>query len=325
MASLDAIQRRLKTTSGTPYNASDPTPAAPLQTMGGAGPSLGDMAQKPLAYGAGQSAAPSEQNGYQAKTAGYNDIPNWQYQGVNDFDFNQGYAQQKDALGRNLADAGQKYDLANQQDAEGYQRSLRDLQNQSQGAFDSNAERLAGNGILHSGVAVEAAGGIGNDLQSRIDSLTRQRTEGSTARETDYGKYQQQINDMLSSYQNDATQRQQQIEQQRAQEAAQAQAAQQAAAASQAAIPAYNPGGSFGGPQQQPQNMVSSLTQNGSGIFFDPMSQEQAQQQYGMGPGYQFGNTAAPVGDGGGVYTPPDAGPPPGIDFAAIARRLGIG
>lgn len=271
---LGTIQRRMKLIS-----PDQPDPAAPsgiqpqsVSQPASITPSAAPTTPAPAAYSpssfvtstpnaqtsaVGSTPLGYQQGSYQSPVLHYNDIPQTDYKNVNDFDFDRAFTDQTDALSRQQADAQQQYDLANQQDVENYNRSLRGISDQSEQVFDANADKMANQGILRSGVSVRESGNIGQDLQNQIDALNRQRTEGNNQRETSFATVQRQIAEQLGRLQEEHTRRQQELEIQRAQQAAAAQAAQEAAAASQAAVqPWLGNDGSYNPPMasQQPAN-----------------------------------------------------------------------
>lgn len=200
----------------------------------------------PVGLGGGNVAHPTSGNvpSNAARSSVYTpaklNLPQFQapnYESINDFDFDRTYTDQNDMLGRARLDAESQYNLANQQDEEAYQRAMRSIQKQTGQAFDQNADRFAGQGILRSGIAVDEMGNIGEEFQGQLDEFNRRRTEGSTARESQYAQVQRQIQEQLGRLQEERTRRQQMIEQARARQAAEAAAAQRAAEASFQAMP----------------------------------------------------------------------------------------
>lgn len=202
------------------------------------------QAMAPVGLGGGNVTRQTAGSNPGARSSGYLptklNLPQFQspnYESINDFDFDRTYADQNDMLSRARLDAESQYNMANQQDEEAYQRAMRSIQKQTGQAFDQNADRFAGQGILRSGIAVDEMGNIGEEFQGQLDEFNRRRTEGSTARESQYAQVQRQIQEQLGRLQEERTRRQQVIEQARARQAAEAAAAQRAAQASFQAMP----------------------------------------------------------------------------------------
>lgn len=165
------------------------------------------------------------------------------YENVDQFDFNRNYEDQLDQLRRSQADLQQQNDLENQRLNEDYGRQFRDVRNAQTEALDFDAEKMAGQGILRSGIAVKSAGNIGAKYGGELDVLQRQLSGQLENRGAAFAQAQRQIQEQIGRAQEAATRQQQELEQARARQLAAAEAAQraaQAAATQSAAKPAGN-------------------------------------------------------------------------------------
>lgn len=153
------------------------------------------------------------------------------YENVDQFDFNRGYEDTIDGLQRQRADLEQQRDLNKQRLNEDYGRQFRDVRQAQTDTLDLDAEKMAGQGILRSGIAVKSAGDIGARYGNELDSLQRQLSGQIEQVEGSFAQQQRQIQEQIGRAQEQLTRQQQQLEEQRARQAAAAQAAQRAAQA----------------------------------------------------------------------------------------------
>lgn len=201
-----------------------------------------------------------------------------EYENVDQFDFNRNYEDTLDKLQRQKADFEQQYDLGNQRTREAYERRLREIQKNQKQAIGQSRDRLANQGILRSGMAVEQAGNIGEEFQGELDTQQRQLATTLEDRESQYAQAQRQIQEQIGRAQEYYTRQQQQLEQQRARQAAEAEAARRAAEEAQRVAQERN---------------TSRLVKDNLGKYFvvnsldqtrqrvDPNSVNAAQEQFG--------------------------------------------
>lgn len=151
------------------------------------------------------------------------------YENVDQFDFNRNYEDTLDTLQRQRADAQQQYDLSKQRVNEDYDRQFRDVRRAQQEAIALENERMAGQGILRSGLATRAAGDVGSKYGSELDALQRQLSTQIEGLEGSYANTERGIQEQIGRAQEYLTRQQQMLEEQRARQAAAAAAAQRAA------------------------------------------------------------------------------------------------
>lgn len=153
------------------------------------------------------------------------------YENVDQFDFNRNYEDQLDQFQRSRADLAQKHDLFKQRLNEDFGRQTRDVRNAQTESLNLDAEKMAGQGILRSGIAVKSAGEIGSRYGNELDSLQRSLSGQLEDAEGTYAQSQRQIQEQIGRTQEGLTRRQQELEKQRARQFAAAEAAQRAAQA----------------------------------------------------------------------------------------------
>lgn len=167
-------------------------------------------------------------NGVQASpTIGQADLP--KYENVDQFDFNRNYEDTLDQLQRQRADLEQQNDLGIQRLQEDYGRRFRDIKQKQEDALNLQNERMAGNGILRSGIAVRESGAVGGQFGNLLDEQQRALSEQIENQNAQFAQQQRQIQEQIGKAQEYLTRQQQELEEQRARQAAAAAAAQRAA------------------------------------------------------------------------------------------------
>lgn len=129
------------------------------------------------------------------------------YGSVDDMGFDQYYEQGIDSIGRRLAEARSKFDLANQRDAEDYERAIRDSEQQQQLDAGALLDKMANQGLLRSGINVKAQTDLGDSYQRRMADYERARNESRTGREAEFASFQQALNDEKAGLQQERSRR----------------------------------------------------------------------------------------------------------------------
>lgn len=228
----DALKRRLEGSIKAPK----PSPEPAVQPIAGgmmtttAAPTTA-APRATYAPGEGSQINYGEQrysNGVQASPViSQSDLP--KYENVDQFDFNRNYEDTLDQLQRQRADLQQQNDLESQRLQEDYGRRFRDIRQQQQDAIALDAERMAGRGILRSGLAVKSAGDIGNQFGGLLDEQQRALSAALEDRTSRFSAADRGIQEQIGRAQEYLTRQQQMLEEQRARAAAAAAAAQRAA------------------------------------------------------------------------------------------------
>lgn len=197
--SLDAILRKLQTTSPQEQRQEGPLPTVAAGVTAPLYPGTASSGGLDTSY------APAA--GLPSTTLPTTAAPI--YNDVSDFAFDAAYAQQADALQRQLASAQSDSDLTDQQDQANYLRANQDSQTAYQQDLSNQSDRFANQGILRSGINVKAQGDLATALQTKLNDYTQQKTEAQASRQRSLSQLQQSVQDQIASLQLQKTERQQ--------------------------------------------------------------------------------------------------------------------
>lgn len=205
---LESILRRLETKQPNLGVNTNPAAGTGLTGISGSGGSAGAPSGLQTGYKPGGSSG-----------LGSSTRPN--YGSIDDMGFDKYYEQGIDSIGRRLADARSKFDMANQRDAEDYERAIRDSQQQQQLDAGALLDKMANQGLLRSGINVKAQTDLGESYQRRMADYERARNESRTGRESEFASFQQALNDEKAGLQQERARREAEAQKEAARLAAQ--------------------------------------------------------------------------------------------------------